>query len=323
MPDLPDDINFTGEQNETLLPTFKGQIIQVTRVHSNNEWCFGNVLYDPILDNAMTQTGDNEEASHRVQQILAQVLHDRPTSGWFPKAVVKTAGLNVMDRIADKMGTDNLGLSAPTHWTSQGHTRVKLARAEAEFQTVNDYFLRALYGQKPHYEVVSVYRVENLPLYQSYTVKLKTMQNSKSQRVNNNGDVERRWLFHGTRKEVIDKIVQQGFNRSFAGFNAVAYGKGTYLARDSSYSCHPTYSVPDDHGIQYMFLVRAIVGDWARGRHGQVAPDPKPNSALEIFDTTVDNVSNPSIFVAYHDSQIYPEYLVAFRRTARSIHTSI
>jgi Poly(ADP-ribose) polymerase catalytic domain len=37
---------------------------------------------------------------------------------------------------------------------------------------------------------------------------------------------ERRWLWHGTNVEVMEKIMQQGFNRSFCGKNATMYGKG-------------------------------------------------------------------------------------------------
>lgn len=87
-----------------------------------------------------------------------------------------------------------------------------------------------------------------------------------------------------------------------------------YFARDASYSCHPAYSNPDENGTQRIFLCRVAVGDWCKGKKGQLTPDPKPNSALELFDSTVDNVSNPSIFVVYHDAQAYPAYMVSFRR---------
>jgi poly [ADP-ribose] polymerase 10/14/15 len=61
-----------------------------------------------------------------------------------------------------------------------------------------------------------------------------------------------------------------------------------------------------------MFLCRVAVGDWCKGQEGQLTPDPKPHNHLELFDSTVDNVTNPSIFVVYHDAQAYPEYLVSF-----------
>jgi Poly(ADP-ribose) polymerase catalytic domain. len=132
-------------------------------------------------------------------------------------------------------------------------------------------------------------------------------------RYNNHGNLERKWLFHGTSEETIPLIVQQGFNRAFAGKNAVFYGKGVYFARDSSYSSSRTYSRPDKKGVQRMFMCRVVVGDWCQGTNGALTPDTKPGS-LELFDTTVDNERSPSIFVAYHDAQAYPEYLISFKQ---------
>jgi len=40
-------------------------------------------------------------------------------------------------------------------------------------------------------------------------------------------------------------------------------------------------------------------------------PDPKPGTD-DLFDSTVDSVTNPKVFVVYHDAQVYPEYLVTF-----------
>ena len=36
-------------------------------------------------------------------------------------------------------------------------------------------------------------------------------------------------MFHGTAPEIIQKICRQGFNRSFAGRNAVVYGTDAHL----------------------------------------------------------------------------------------------
>ena len=95
----------------------------------------------------------------------------------------------------------------------------------------------------------------------------------------------------------VPKIQAQGFNRAFAGKNAVAYGKGVYFARDASYSCSTIYSAPDRKGVQRMFLCRVAVGDWCHGTNGQLVPDSKTNDGLNLYDTTVNNVTDPSIFV--------------------------
>ena len=139
------------------------------------------------------------------------------------------------------------------------------------------------------------------------------MMQSKGRMINNRGEIERKWLFHGTPEGTVALIVQQGFNRAFAGKNATAFGKGVYFARDASYSSSRTFSQPDARGLQRMFMCRVVVGDWCKGKRDALTPDTKPGT-LELFDTTVDCVKNPSIFVAYHDAQAYPEYLISFNQ---------
>ena len=146
------------------------------------------------------------------------------------------------------------------------------------------------------------------------TMRIRETRNPEYLVNNQSGNVERRWLFHGTTSAVIPKIVKQGFNRAFAGRNAVAFGKGVYFARDAAYSSHSSYSTPDSNGIQRMFLCRVAVGDWCRGNNGQLTPASKPRNPLELFDTTVDDETDPTIFVVYHDAQAYPDYLISFRR---------
>merc|ERR1712224_683367 len=88
-------------------------------------------------------------------------------------------------------------------------------------------------------------------------------------------------------------------------------------ARDASYSTYPKYSSPDKHGVQYMFAARAAVGEYCSGKMDQLAPDVRDARTHLLYDSTVDNVRDPSIFVTYHDAQAYPEYLSSSRRAPR------
>ena len=81
-------------------------------------------------------------------------------------------------------------------------------------------------------KVVDVQRIENRSLWRQYATKRWDV-------VSREGPLslaryERVWLFHGTDEDTVKKIVQQGFNRSFAGKHATFYGKGVYFARDAS-----------------------------------------------------------------------------------------
>jgi len=317
LPPLPDDIDFSDD-GEDLLPTSVGQVIQVSKVHPSKAWMFGNVLYDPILSDALKN--DASVPTPGLNSMIASAIHDRPTSGWFPCALAKQADVKVMHKLLSALGGEGMNtLSPPDTWEADTEGIVQVAKGTDEYKEVAAYFQHALYGQRKLFQVTGVQRVQNLTLWQTYAVKKQTMKTRDLQHPNhlcNNKDLsatERRWLFHGSTSDIVPKIVKQGFNRAFAGRNAVAYGKGTYFARDASYSSHEAYSTKDAKGIQRMFLARVAVGDWSKGNHGQLTPDPKPHNALELFDTTVDNVRNPSIFVVYHDAQAYPEYIVSFR----------
>ena len=93
--------------------------------------------------------------------------------------------------------------------------------------------------------------------------------------------------------------------------SAVAFGQGTYFARDVSYSAQDRYSARDSKNHKYIYMCKVLVGDSEKGDQEIVMPHQKPNSS-DIYDSTVDKVQNPSIVVIYHDAQAYPEYLVTF-----------
>ena len=119
----------------------------------------------------------------------------------------------------------------------------------------------------------------------------------------------KRRLFHGCPADLVPKIAQQGFNRSFTGATSgrALFGKGVYFARDARYSMSPEYSPPDADDVRNMFLVRAIVGEvW------QDALTPAVRHGNQLYDSTVDDVENPSIYVTYNDSQVYPDILIKF-----------
>jgi poly [ADP-ribose] polymerase 10/14/15 len=87
-------------------------------------------------------------------------------------------------------------------------------------------------------QVLSVQRVQNGPMWQSYAVKRQSVLLREDPAIAA-ARFERDCLFHGTDEGTVDKIVTMGFNRSFCGKNATMYGKGVYFARDASYSFSP------------------------------------------------------------------------------------
>ena len=95
---------------------------------------------------------------------------------------------------------------------------------------------------------------------------------------------------------------------------AAAYGRGVYFARDASYSARNTYTPRDRNGYKYMYFVRVLTGEYTAGNRDMLAPPPKnPSKDPNIlFDSVVNSMHNPQIFVVFHDAHAYPDYLVVF-----------
>ena len=90
-------------------------------------------------------------------------------------------------------------------------------------------------------------------------------------------------------------------------------GHGVYFARDASYSARPTYSPPDGNGHKHIYLARVLAGEFTVGNSSMIIPPPKdPQDQTILFDSVVDNIANPQIFVVFFDAQNYPEYLIVF-----------
>ncbi|TDH12644.1 hypothetical protein EPR50_G00049200 [Perca flavescens] len=154
--------------------------------------------------------------------------------------------------------------------------------------------------------IISIERVQNTTLWQSYQLMKKQME-VKNKHTNNE-----MVLFHGTGATSIDLINNQGFNRSYAGAHGAMYGNGSYFAVNPAYSAQG-YAKPDASGHKRMYVARVLVGDFTQGRSGMITP-PSKNSrnAADLYDSVADNKTNPAIFVVFNDIQAYPEYLITF-----------
>lgn len=85
--------------------------------------------------------------------------------------------------------------------------------------------------------------------------------------------------------------------------------KGSYFATDASYS--DRYS--DSANNKSMFVARVLVGDYTRGNPGLVRP-PAKSTAKDFYDSCVNNISDPSIFIIFEKHQIYPEFIIEYAR---------
>ncbi|XP_053185149.1 poly(ADP-ribose) polymerase family member 14-related sequence 1 isoform X2 [Scomber japonicus] len=155
--------------------------------------------------------------------------------------------------------------------------------------------------------VIKIERIQNPILWKGLQIKKRDMEQRNGHQNN-----EKR-LFHGTCHSTVSIINELGFNRSYAGKNAACYGNGTYFAVNASYSASGTYSPPNAQGEKCMYLCRVLTGDYTLGQQGMIVPPTKGTVGVQKYDSLVNNTAAPVMFVIFHDSQAYPEYLITFK----------
>ncbi|XP_025761287.1 poly [ADP-ribose] polymerase 14 isoform X2 [Oreochromis niloticus] len=197
----------------------------------------------------------------------------------------------------------------PLYWdrmaANESVKAVTLESSSAEYRRVKEAFKRTVAKT-----VMKIERLQNVHLRRTYEAQKKHISDKNARE----GGAGEKLLYHGTTWENCHSIVKTGFNRSFTGQNATVYGIGTYFAVDASYSAQPTYSKPAADGSQLMFVARVLTGVYTQGQATMKVPPPRnPQQPHDRYDSVVDTINNPSMYVVFHDNQAYPDYLITFK----------
>ena len=70
------------------------------------------------------------------------------------------------------------------------------------------------------------------------------------------------FLYHGTAPNLVEAICAQNFDFRLHGHNGTSFGKGSYFAKQASYSHR--FSTPDCNGFNYMFIAQVLVGEYTQ-----------------------------------------------------------
>ncbi|XP_036376011.1 protein mono-ADP-ribosyltransferase PARP12 [Megalops cyprinoides] len=192
----------------------------------------------------------------------------------------------------------------PGHWDKSvtpdtGYKKVPLERSTTEFKEILALFRKSMLG----FSIRQIERIQNKALWEVFQWQRDLM------RKNNGGkNVTEKLLFHGTDSKHNDAICLQNFDWRICGTHGTAYGKGSYFARDAKYSHSYTSSV----GMRTMFVCRVLVGNYTKGNSSYLRPPSKDGGDTIFYDSCVDDVYDPSIFVVFEKHQIYPEYLIQY-----------
>ncbi|CAF1260034.1 unnamed protein product, partial [Didymodactylos carnosus] len=181
----------------------------------------------------------------------------------------------------------------PDTWEQSDSKRVSLKINSSEYISILQQFNNTMTGK--YTQIIKIERIQNERWWRQYAVerdeykrKFPTLNYEKA-------------LFHGCPNDSANLIIEQCFNRSFAGANATVYGHGAYFSTQASYS--HSYAKPNASNEHCMFIAKVLFIKPTTGNSSMKTPPPG-------FDATTDGAH---IFVIYLDAQAYGEYLITYK----------
>jgi len=193
------------------------------------------------------------------------------------------------------------------------------------------------------YKVERVYRIENKEHWCAYalnrrstgfwgasqqgnrhpTTIVSTWRDWMKHRLHQDKGSNEVFLFHGTRPDLVNVIAESGLDERVCSLGGL-FGAGIYLAENSSKS--DEYCTPDVQGLCSMFLVRAVLGtpyEALEPRNNSRRPPCMPRADQRLYDSVIGVMkqTHPRAFlekyrefIVYDRNQVYPEFLIHFRR---------
>ncbi|CAL8358181.1 unnamed protein product [Lota lota] len=206
---------------------------------------------------------------------------------------------------APSAASSSLGDPVPANWDKTalpdfGYKVIPLTSSSTEYKNVQSWFKHTMKTSL----INKISRIQNPSLWKVFQWQ-KTLMKGK----NGGKPVYERHLFHGTDESLLDPICEQNFDWRMCGVHGTLYGKGSYFARDASYS--DTYSRAHGGLRKVMFVAHVLVGEFTTGISSYARP-PSKGTGKSLYDSCVDRIRDPSIFVVFEKHQIYPEYIIDY-----------
>jgi len=130
-------------------------------------------------------------------------------------------------------------------------------------------------------------------------------------------EVQECWMWHGTSKGGAHGITSEDFRLKFAGTNVgTLYGRGIYLAEACTKSDEYTQ---EEDGERYLLLCRSTLGrinynDESRPNATQLEDSCLNGRYHTVLGDREKRRGTYREFVVFDNDQVYPEYIVKYRR---------
>ncbi|XP_054609514.1 protein mono-ADP-ribosyltransferase TIPARP-like [Dunckerocampus dactyliophorus] len=199
----------------------------------------------------------------------------------------------------------------PPVWSlasGQDYSLVEVPACSTAFKTAQKVFYESLPETKV--DIISIQMVQNVlhwDKYQRHKVYMQKKHGSSKEPLE-------RHLFHGTTRKAAEDICRNNFDPRVAGANGTSFGCGSYFATSAKLSHRYALTAGRDQS-RHTFLAKVLVGEVTRGECRYLRPPLWSSAGFhhQRYDTCVDEVDNPSIFIVFDSSQCYPYFLIRYK----------
>ena len=267
---------------------------------------------DPELLSSLMQTAS--------QYLVTASIHDGRIKvqgvQWYNELVAMQLRLEILTHQSKAAVNCGGQLRVPSNWQPQSHkiVLVLVSAGSREWNKVH----RLMQKTMSTVQITKLERVQNLYLWNKYALAKEHMAEK------NNGKVNERKLFHGTKHTPPEKIFksEQGFD--FRHASRGMWGMGVYFAVNASYS-HAGFSYLTSDRKNQMIVARVLTGEtcWCKPDSSLKLPPVKPISLPgqagtgTFEDERYDSVSGchpngTDVVVIYDFEKAYPAYLITY-----------
>jgi len=234
--------------------------------------------------------------------------------------IVRTAEVELHKTILKLVAEKSFHVIVPSSWEPQS-SKCELktvSRGTPEWNSIHDQMVKPDFPAR----IIKIERVQNTWLWELYQLSKKRMLEK------NDGEVNEKSLFHGTRttapKDIYDS--EQGFDNRLASKGM--WGEGIYFAEMAKYSDAYAHKLRGGH--KQIFLAQVITGVAFKSSSSDnnIKAPPKKSDHYgffslifrthkskfegERYDSITATTQGTKIYVIYELGRVYPAYLITY-----------